>query len=444
MTPSNIAVVGSGIAGLSAAWLLSRNHNVTLFERGETLGGHSNTVSVEMPEGEVPVDTGFIVYNEKNYPNLTAFFHHLDVETTPSCMSFAVSIAEGRMEYSGRHLAGLFGQRSNILRREHWRLVTDIMRFFKEAQRQVSTCSPDMSIGEFLNHFGYSEAFVDDHILPMSAAIWSTPSRGMLDFPAHTFIQFFANHSLLQVSGRPVWRTVRNGSREYVKAALADARMDTVTGAQIVGVRRHGHGAELRFADGTSRPFAQVVLACHADDALALLDHPSEAEQRVLSAFRYTTNHAVLHTDARFMPLRKNLWSSWNYLRADDDRESLSLTYWMNRLQPLRTRTNLFVTLNPHKDFAKGSVLREISYEHPLFDTAAIDAQRELWQIQGANHTWFAGAWMGYGFHEDGIQSGLEVAERIGSVGRPWTVPKSRGRIAHNWEVGDQLQRAAE
>jgi predicted NAD/FAD-binding protein len=444
MNAANIAIIGSGIAGLSAAWLLSKTQNVTLFEKNGRLGGHSNTIVARMPEGDVPVDTGFIVYNEQNYPNLTAFFDHLDVETTPSCMSFAVSIAEGQREYSGKHLNGLFGQRRNIIRPEHWQLVGDILRFFREAEKQVLTCPPDMSIAQFLDRFGYSRIFIEDHILPISAAIWSTPSRGMLDFPARTFIEFFANHSLLQVSKRPIWRTVRNGSQSYVRRIAAEQRFETVLDAGIRSVARHAQGVEIFFADGSRRHFDEVIFACHADEALALLADPSDAERNILGAFRFTTNHAVLHTDASFMPRRKHLWSSWNYLRGAVDHNALSLTYWMNRLQPLKTSTNVFVTLNPHRAFAPGTVQFEIDYEHPLFDARAIAAQNELWQVQGRQRTWFAGAWMGYGFHEDGLQSGLEVAERIGPLQRPWQVGQHRGRIAHNWAEADNQMLAAE
>jgi predicted NAD/FAD-binding protein len=442
MSSPTIAVIGSGISGLSAAWLLSRTHKVTVFDSAPRLGGHANTVSVRVPEGDLPVDTGFIVYNEANYPNLKAFFAHLGVETTPSCMSFAVSIAEGRREYSGKRLNGLFGQRSNIVRPEHWKLVGDILRFFREAERQVQTCPPGMSIAQFLDRFGYSRIFIEDHILPISAAIWSTPSRGMLDFPAKTFIEFFANHSLLQVSGRPIWRTVRNGSRNYIEKIAAEQAFESVLNARIAGVTRHAHGAELRMTDGTSRMFGQVILACHADDALALLDDPSDVERNVLGSFRFTDNHAVLHTDKSFMPRRRHLWSSWNYLRGAEGENALSLTYWMNRLQPLATKTDVFVTLNAHRQFAPGSVQYEVSYRHPLFDARAIAAQRDLWQVQGTQRTWFAGAWMGYGFHEDGIQSGLEIAERLAPLQRPW--PVARGRVAHNWAAGEAQVLAAE
>jgi len=442
MTSSRIAIVGSGISGLSAAWLLSRNHDVTVFEKNAKLGGHSNTVLAKTAQGSLPVDTGFIVYNEQNYPNLTAMFDHLGVATSPSSMSFAVSVAEGRMEYSGKHLNGLFGQRRNIIRPEHWKLVGDIIRFFREAERQVATCPDDMSIADFLDRFGYSRVFIEDHILPISAAIWSTPSRGMLDFPARTFIEFFANHSLLQVGNRPQWRTVTGGSREYVSRLVAGRNFRTVTSAGIASVIRHAEGVEVFFADGGRQHFDEIVFACHADEALALLADPSDEERAILSSFRFSTNRAVLHTDQSFMPRRRHLWSSWNYLRGEEGESNLSLTYWMNRLQPLPTTTNVFVTLNPHRPFADGAVQYEIDYQHPLFDARAIAAQRDVWQIQGVQRSWFAGAWLGYGFHEDGLQAGLEVAERIGPVQRPWTV--QRDRIAHNWVEGDRRQWAAE
>ncbi|KKB85146.1 NADH-ubiquinone oxidoreductase subunit 6 [Devosia limi DSM 17137] len=442
MTSSRIAIVGSGISGLSAAWLLSRNHDVTVFEKNAKLGGHSNTVLAKTGQGSLPVDTGFIVYNEQNYPNLTAMFDHLGVATSPSSMSFAVSVAEGRMEYSGKHLNGLFGQRRNIIRPEHWKLVSDIIRFFREAERQVATCPQDMSIADFLDQFGYSRVFIEDHILPISAAIWSTPSRGMLEFPARTFIEFFANHSLLQVGNRPQWRTVTGGSREYVNRLVGGRAFSTVTSAKIVSVIRRAEGVEILLADGQRQRFDEIIFACHADEALVLLGDPTDEERAILSAFRFSTNRAVLHTDQSFMPRRKHLWSSWNYLRGEEGESNLSLTYWMNRLQPLPTTTNVFVTLNPHRPFADGAVQYEMDYQHPLFDARAIAAQRDVWQIQGVQRSWFAGAWLGYGFHEDGLQAGLEVAERIGPRQRPWTVQRSR--IAHNWVEGDRRLWAAE
>lgn len=445
MTHKTVAIIGSGISGLSAAWLLSRNADVTLYEKAGRVGGHSNTVMADTPKGSVPVDTGFIVYNDKNYPNLKALFDRLQVPTAKSEMTFAVSVEAGRMEYSGQHLPGLFGQRRNLFRAEHWQLVRDIMRFFREAEAQAEGLDESVSIGAFLEANAYSRAFIEDHLLPISAAIWSTPTGSMLEFPARTFIDFFANHSLLQVTGRPRWRTVRGGSREYVTRMLADTRMETVLNAGIASVLRVNGRVELVFGDGHRRQFDEVVFACHANEALALIGDPTADEQRLLGSFRYNSNRAVLHTDRQFMPRRRHLWSAWNYLRTCSDNETaLSLTYWMNRLQPLGTRAPIFVTLNPGHDFAPGSVQYEIDYEHPLFDAAAIAAQRQIWRIQGRNSVWFAGAWLGHGFHEDGIQSGLEVAERIGGMERPWTVPAARGRIAHNWDAEGELQWAAE
>ncbi len=445
MTSHTIAIIGSGISGLSAAWLLSRSADVTLYEKALRPGGHSNTVIADVAEGSVAVDTGFIVFNERNYENLCALFAHLGVASAPSDMGFAVSVEDGRMEYSGRHLDGLFGQRRNLIRPAHWQLVSDILRFFREAKDQLANLPSEVSIGEFLATHGYSRVFIEDHILPMSAAIWSTPARQMLDFPARSFIEFFANHGLLQISDRPRWRTVLDGSRTYVDRLIEDGDFHTVTGAQIAAVLRNSRGAELVFADGQRRQFDEVVLACHADEALRLLGDATTDEREVLGAFRFSPNHAVLHTDRRFMPRRKRLWSAWNYLRSTGNGgERLSLTYWMNQLQPLETRTDLFVTLNPGHDFAPGSVHYEVTYEHPLFDAKAMAAQSQLWRIQGTARTWFAGAWMGYGFHEDGLQAGLEVAERIGGVGRPWTVRRQRDRIAHNWSGEERLLWAAE
>jgi predicted NAD/FAD-binding protein len=440
-----IAVIGSGISGLSAAWLLSKHHHVTVFDKADRIGGHVNTMVAQTRDGEVPVDTGFIVYNERNYPNFSALLGHLGVETAPSCMSFAVSLDEGAMEYAGAHITGLFGQKRNIVRIEHWRLVSDILRFFREAEKSAASLPDSVGIGDFLISSGYSRQFIDDHILPVSAAIWSTPSRSMMDFPARTFIAFFANHGLLKVVNRPQWRTVRGGARSYVARLLAERRFSSLTGQDIVAVERGDTEVTLRFADGSARIFDNVIMACPPGTALSLMADANDAERAVLGAFGKTTNRAVLHSDASYMPQRRHLWSAWNYLRSGPaGEESLSLTYWMNRLQPLGTKTDLFVTLNPERGFAPGTVQAEVDYDHPLFDVAAINAQKQLWQVQGRRRTWFAGAWMGYGFHEDGLQAGLEVAERIGPATRPWTAPAHRGRIAHNWAGEERTLWAAE
>lgn len=440
-----VAVIGSGISGLSAAWLLSRTQSVVLFEKQDRLGGHTNTLTVPTSEGDVPVDTGFIVYNEANYPNLTALFAYLGVSTSASNMSFAVSVDHGRMEYSGASINTLFGQRRNIWRAGHWQLVADIVRFFRLGEIQAQEIDDNVTLGQFLKHFGYSESFVEDHILPMSAAIWSTPARGMLDFPAKSFIEFFANHGLLQFGGRPKWRTVSGGSHNYIAPLLADGDFETRLNAHIVGVRRSASGAAIRFADGSLQEFDDVVFACHADQALGLLEDADQAERKVLSAFKFTNNRAVLHTDINLMPRRRQLWSSWNYLRTPaEEGADLSVTYWMNLLQPLPTTKDIFVTLNPAHEFAEGTVVADMVYEHPLFDTAALRAQKHIWDLQGRRNVWFAGAWLGYGFHEDGLQSGLEVAERIGGVSAPWQVAGGRARIARHFQADTELLQAAE
>jgi len=437
-----IAIVGAGIAGLSAAWLLSRTAEVTLIEAAPRLGGHTNTVDIETPDGAVAVDTGFIVYNEANYPNLTALFRHLGVETAPSDMGFAVSADQGQMEYCGRRFNGLFAQRRNLLRPRHWLMVADILRFFRSAEAQVRALQDDIGIGAFLKRHGYSDAFIEDHLLPISAAIWSTPARSMLDFPAKAFIAFFANHGLLRVNDRPAWRTVVGGARSYVERLVADSRFRVLTEARIAGVRRDAAGVEVRFATGEARRFDEIVFACHADTALALLEDADAEERALLGAFRFTPNRAVLHTDARFMPRRRRLWSAWNYLRTGDCQGGqLTLTYWMNRLQPLPTKTDIFVSLNPAHDFAEGTVAAVIDYAHPLFDAGALAAQRDIWRIQGRRRSWYAGAWLGFGFHEDGLQAGLEIAERLGAPARPW--PVARDRIAHNW-ADEAMREAAE
>lgn len=422
----DIAVVGSGVAGLSAAWLLSTRHRVTLYESASRPGGHSNTVDV----GGVAVDTGFIVYNENTYPNLTALFAHLGVHTKASEMSFAVSLDGGELEYAGTDLNGLFAQRKNLLRPRFWSMLRDLRRFYREAPALARTLSPDVNLGQFLDAGDYGEAFQRDHLLPMAAAIWSASAETLRDYPALHFIRFCDNHGLLRFTNRPVWRTVDGGSREYVKK-LAATVQERWFGRAARSIRRDADSVVIRTGDGSERRYDHVVLACHADQALALLDHPTAAEHSLLSRFSYTLNRAVLHGDARLMPKRRAVWASWNYLadrkdagRGDTD---LHVTYWMNRLQGLADAPPLFLTLNPAAE--PETILHEEFYHHPGFDTAAMQAQESLWSLQGRQRTWFCGGYFGAGFHEDGLQSGLAVAEQLGGVRRPWTVPNENGRI---------------
>lgn len=427
-----IAVVGSGIAGLSAAWLLAKRYPVTLFESDRRLGGHSNTVTVATDDGLVAVDTGFIVFNEATYPNLVSMLDHLGVASQQSCMSFAASIAGGRTEYSSVSVNGFIGQRRNIVSPRFWSMVTDILRFYRAAPLLLKSPADhaDTTLGEYLDTHGYTNAFIEDHLLPMGAAIWSTTAREMRAYPLIAFVRFFASHGLLELINRPQWRTITGGSISYVER-LADG-LDIRLNSRIQGIRRHADGVDIVHAGGHIETFTDLVIATHADTALSLLADPTEDEQAVLGAFRYTDNTAVLHSDTSLMPRRRRVWASWNYVgeQSETDDTQLCVTYWMNRLQSLPTKTPLFVTLNPIRPVAEGKLHQAIAYSHPLFDHAALAAQEKLWRIQGNRRTWFAGSYFGHGFHEDALQSGLAAAEALGDVRRPWVEPAGANRIA--------------
>ncbi|QIB33552.1 NAD(P)/FAD-dependent oxidoreductase [Ancylobacter pratisalsi] len=419
-----IAVIGSGISGLSAAWLLSSRHDVTLFEAESRLGGHSNTVEV----AGTPVDTGFIVYNEKTYPNLTALFAHLKVRTRESDMSFAVSLDDGRLEYSGSGLRGLFGQPANLVSSRFASMLRDLLRFYRTAPGELPFMGR-LSLDAYLDANGYGIPFRDDHLYPMAAAIWSTAASEVGRYPASAFVRFCDNHGLLQLTGRPPWRTVVGGSRTYV-ARLRDAMHGRIiSGTPIRQVRRQPGGVVLVDDTGTESGFDHVVIATHANQALALLDSPTQAEAELLGAFGYSRNEAVLHSDPRLMPRRRAVWSAWNYLADRRTEERLCVTYWMNKLQGLPSTSPLFVTLNPIEAPDPASVAHRVVYEHPLFDIEAMGAQERLWELQGERGVWYCGAYFGAGFHEDGLQSGLAVAEALGGVRRPWTVADESGRI---------------
>ena len=427
----HIAVVGSGISGLSAAWLLSHKHRVTLIEADTRPGGHSNTVDCEVDGVDVAVDTGFIVYNPPAYPNLTALFSHLEVPTAPSNMSFAVSMGNGAYEYAGSGLAQLVGQPSNLLSPGHWRLMRDIPRFFKTSLAKLPTISDDMTIAQFLKAEGYSDYFLERHLLPMAGAIWSAAPGDMRDYPAKAFLKFFNNHGLLKITGRPLWRTVKGGSREYVSRLIRSGLFETRLRTPVTSIRRGPNGVTIRARSGEEQVYDDVVIAAHADHALAMLSDATPEEIRLLSCFRYSRNRALLHRDDRLMPKRRKLWSSWNYLSElpPHSATTSAVTYWMNKLQPLPVEAPLFVSLNPAEEPRMEKVLAEFDYTHPIFDPAAMAAQRDLWKIQGTRRTWFCGAYWGSGFHEDGIQAGLAAAEALGGVRRPWSVAEESGRI---------------
>ena len=425
--PLEIAVVGTGISGMAAAWLLSQHHRVTVFESAARLGGHTNTVDITGGDGSQPVDTGFIVFNEATYPNLTALFAHLGVATQASEMSFAVSLDDGRLEYAGTDLNGLFAQRRNLVSPRFLLMLRDLLRFYREAPRKLAGLET-LSLGAFLEQDGYGRAFRDDHLLPMAAAIWSAPSKTVLDFPAISFVRFCDNHGLLRVTDRPIWRTVTGGSRAYIAPLTKPYRDRIHLGRGIVSVRSDADGVTLRDGRGADTRFDHVVVATHADQALAMLAAPSDQHRDVLGAFRYSQNRAVLHRDTRLMPKRQNVWASWNYLgRSGQGADAVCVTYWMNRLQNRGAGPAYFVTFNPTVEPA--GMLRDETYAHPIFDLPALAAQKRLWSLQGEGNVWFCGAHFGAGFHEDGLQAGLAVAEALGGVRRPWTVPDESGRI---------------
>jgi predicted NAD/FAD-binding protein len=421
----DIAVVGSGVAGLGAAWLLAKRHNVTLYEKQARFGGHTNTVTVaarglDGGTRELPVDTGFIVYNDATYPDLIALFDHLGIASETSNMSFSASIDRGRVEYSGGSWTGLFAQKRNLVRLDHWRMLGDCVRFFRDARTLCESEGSDPDLGTFLRHGGYSRAFVDNHLLPMAAAIWSCPVSAMMAFPAPSLARFFNNHGLLQLFDRPLWRTVKGGSHVYRERLLGDIGPTTHAATGVVRVIPAADGVTIHDTFGRARRYDRVVMAAHADETLALLGDATPAERDVLGAFAFQPNRAVLHQDPALMPVRKRAWASWNYLAERSKGEpDVSVTYWMNRLQNLPADFPLFVSLNPIHEPRAGSVLAEFDYMHPVFDAAAIAAQRRLPEIQGQRGLYFCGAWTGHGFHEDGLRSGLDVAEMMG-VRRPW------------------------
>ena len=427
-----IAVIGAGVSGLSAAWLLSKAHQVTLYESEARLGGHANTVEA----AGVAVDTGFIVYNEPNYPNLTALFRHLGVETYASDMSFGVSMDGGGFEYGSTSLGSLLAQKRNLFRPRFWAMLRDLKRFYGAGRTDAGRLDDEIvSLADYLERGGFCSTFQEDHLLPQAAAIWSASLRDIRQYPAAALLRFFDNHGLMRsVADRPKWRTVVGGSRAYVARLSAEFQGRVLTGRPVKTILRGPQGVVVVDRFGRGEAYDEVVIAAHADQALAMLDAPSAEERRTLGAFRYSRNETVLHRDRRLMPNRKAAWSSWNHMGARGEPEGC-VTYWMNRLQALPTREDLFVTLNPTRDVDEAKVLRTQMYEHPLFDAPAIAAQRALWSLQGGRNTWFCGAHFGSGFHEDGLQSGLAVAEAIGGVRRPWMVEAPNGRI-HVTELG--------
>lgn len=413
-----IAVIGAGISGMGAAHYLAPQHDVTLLEAGRTLGGHARTV-VAGKRGDQPVDTGFIVFNYANYPNLAALFEELDVPVVASNMSFGASIDGGRLEYALTNLNAVFAQRRNAVNPAFLGMLRDIFKFNKHALRLSADKS--LTIGEFLGLLGTGDYFRDYYLSPLSGAIWSTPTEKILDFPAHAMVNFFENHALLNYSGQHQWYTVQGGSRQYVnrlERALRAAGVKIRLQTAVAGVRRVPGGVELRCAGGAWERFDQVIFATHSDDSLAMLADPTPQESAVLGAIRYQPNDIVLHADASVMPRRRATWASWVYTEdraAPSDR--IDLTYWMNSLQPIPQDDPHFVTLNTKRTIREELIYDQVTLRHPVFDLEALAAQQQVAAMNGSGRTWYCGAWVHNGFHEDGLRSARDVAAGINALG---------------------------
>lgn len=417
-----IAIVGSGISGLGAAYLLSEHHDVTVFEADNRPGGHSHTVDVQVDGHRFGVDTGFLVFNERTYPLLCRLFGHLQIPVVKSDMSFSVQIAAPELEWAGTNLDTVFAQRRNLLRPSFWKMLRDILRFNRQSTRDVDNPAlADLSLGDYLDKQRYGSAFRNDYLLPMAAAIWSCPTEQMLAYPFHTFVRFCHNHGLLQIMNRPTWMTVAGGSRVYVSAlieAIRERGGAIRLESAIRAVQRRADGVTIALASGSER-FDQILLACHSDQALQVLGDDASAEERaLLGAIRYQPNRAVLHTDPGLLPNNPKAWAAWNYaspgkLAQSFGQSPVSVSYLLNRLQPLPTETPVIVTLNPWREPDPACTYRQIHYAHPVFDGPAIAAQAAIKHLSGQNRTLYAGAWLGYGFHEDGFASAVRAASQL-------------------------------
>ena len=408
-----IAVVGSGISGLASAWLLSREHEVVLFEAGDYLGGHTHTHNIEIADKTYAVDTGFIVFNPPHYPLLQKMFTELGVESQPTTMSFAVREERSGLEYNANNLDTLFCQRRNLLSPRFLGMVRDILRFYREAPALLALDAPDSSIGDYLDERSYGAAFRDLHLVPMASALWSSPPDQILKFPVKYLVRFMANHQMLQISNRPEWRVVKGGSQSYVRAMTANWRVQARMNCAVTAIRRDSEGVQIDSSAGTER-FDQVVLACHSDQALKLLRDANEREQSILGAMPYQYNETVLHTDERMLPRQRKTWAAWNAMIPQRADHHCTVTYCMNLLQSLNAPVTFCTTLNRTAQIDPDKILRRMSYQHPVYSHASVAAQIRKAEIQGSNRTWFCGAYWGWGFHEDGMRSAVDVTSALG------------------------------
>jgi len=408
-----IAVVGSGISGLASAWLLSREHEVTLFEANNYLGGHTHTHEVAQRDLSYRIDSGFIVHNPRHYPLFARFLGQLGVQSQPTTMSFSVHNEATGLEYNAATLDTLFCQRRNFLSPRFLGMVRDLMRFYREAPELLGQNDSSASLGDYLRQHRYGAAFRDEHLLPMASALWSSPPAQILDFPARYLVQFMANHQMLQVNDRPQWRVVKGGSSAYVQALRARWPVRERLNCPVRCVRRHAHGVELQSAAGVEH-FDQLVLACHSDQALAMLTDADQREHSILGAMTYQANDTVLHTDSRLLPVRRKAWAAWNAWLPRDPNQNCTVSYCMNLLQGIQSPDPFVVTLNRTAAIDPEKILRRMTYRHPVYTRDSVAAQARKAEIQGQRRTWFAGAYWGWGFHEDGLRSAVAVADALG------------------------------
>ncbi len=412
-----IGVIGSGISGLVSALTLQEKFEVSLFEKNSKLGGHSNTVTIEQENNQYSVETGFIVLNDKNYPIFTSLLKHLNIGVNNSSMSFSVSVDKGQFEYSSSYI-GLLGQTKNIIDPKYWGMLRDINYFYTNALRDVKDCPDNETLGQFLKRFNYSNKFIDYHLVPMTASIWSCPTRSILNFPIKSLLVFFENHKLLNIYNRPKWSTVNKGSREYVKKIQSLLKGKIYTNAKVNKISKSKEGIRVHYQDGI-KTFDKVILACHADQSSEILIENFSEEANLLKDFKYQKNTSILHSDINFMPKRKSVWSSWNYITETGNSGNLSITYWMNELQGINSPKPILLSLNPKILPNPDLIYGQYSYSHPILDNNAINIQKKLSSIQGKNNLWFCGAWTGFGFHEDGVKSAVEIANSH-SIDLPW------------------------
>ena len=416
-----IAIIGSGISGLSTALLLSQKHDITIFEIDKRFGGHANTVEVKNKNANINVDTGFIVFNKLNYPNLIGFFKHLNVETIKSDMSFAVSARNGELEYSGS-LAGIFAQKKNYFNLKFYKMLRDIIRFFIFGYKYAFNVKENENLKDYLKRCKFSDEFINDHLIPMSSAIWSCPEKEILTFPAKNLLTFFKNHQLINFFIRPQWRTVKGGSIEYVKKVIKIIKQNkknkVLLNTKITSITSKRKKIKIEY-DQNYEIFDKIIMATHPDQTLKLIKNLDKKSTEILSKFRYQKNTVILHSDPSNMPRNQKTWSSWNYISNKNGKSST--TYWMNQLQDLNTSLNLFVSLNPFIIPKKSLIHKKIIYEHPIFNKNTNQAQIQINGIQGKDNIYYVGAWLGYGFHEDGISSAVEVAKYF-DIKLPWKI----------------------